>query len=67
MVGQLLEIRKRSETVIDAEVFTGRTKTNQANFFLSSCRARSRLRRSSKRFVLDRLFPHVGEQVRTKN
>ena len=30
-------------------------------FFLSSCRARSRLRRSSKRFVFDWLFPHVGE------
>ena len=30
-------------------------------FFLSSCRARSGLRRSSKRFVFDWLFPHVGE------
>ena len=32
-----------------------------SSFFLSSCRARSRLRRSSKRFVFDWLFPHVGE------
>ena len=31
------------------------------NFFLCTCRTRSRLRRSSKRFVFDRLFPHVGE------
>ena len=30
-------------------------------FFLSSCRARSRLGRSSKRIVFDKLFPHVGE------
>ena len=36
-------------------------------FFLSSCRARSRLRRSSKRFVFDWQFPHVGEWVRAKN
>ena len=35
-------------------------------FFLSLCRARSRLRRSSKRFVLDWQFPHVGEKVRRK-
>ena len=36
------------------------------DFFLSSCRARSRLRRSSKRFVFDWQFPHVGEWVRAK-
>jgi len=35
-------------------------------FFLSSCRARSRLRRSSKRIVFDYLFPHVGEKVKAK-
>ena len=29
--------------------------------FFCPCRARSRLRRSSKRFVFDWLFPHVGE------
>ena len=34
------------------------------DFFLSSCRARWRLRRSSKRFVLDWQFPHVEEKVR---
>ena len=35
-------------------------------FFFWSCRARSRLRRSSKRFVFDWQFPHIGEWVRAK-
>ena len=31
MVGQLLEIRKRCETVIECRIFTGNTKTKQTN------------------------------------
>ena len=40
-----------------------RESLSRWSFFLSSCRARSSLRRSSKRFVLDRLFPHVGDSA----
>ena len=40
---------------------------DEGYFFLGSCRARSRLRRSSKRFVFDWQFPHVGEWVRAKS
>ena len=47
-------------------MLTGTIKADWIQFFLSSCRARSRLRRSSKRFVLDWQFPHVGEKVRRK-
>ena len=36
------------------------------HFFLGSCRARSRLRRSSKRFVFEWQFPHIGEWVKAK-
>ena len=39
----------------------GKSPRNTGGFFLSSCRARSRLGRSSKRIVFDKLFPHVGE------
>ena len=51
--------------------FMGDELTESSNlshwmFFLGSCRARSRLRRSSKRFVFDWQFPYIGEWVRAK-
>ena len=43
-----------------------KTPRKLRHFFLGSCRARSRLRRSSKRFVFEWQFPHIGEWVRAK-
>ena len=45
--------------------FKGKNKGKE--IFFCSCRARSRLRRSSKRVVFVSQFPHVGEEVRAKS